>query len=276
MSYRLGLFESITQVEHYIRFRPTYHAYPAELFHKISSFLTEKRPPPHQLLVDVGCGSGQGTYSLSSQFERVIGFDVSKAQVDAATRANTAPNVEFKVSPAEVLPLEDQSVDLITCSLAVHLFDFHAFCEECRRVLKPSGCLAIINYGKLMMNHKNEDVRNKLAEYSDELFKKRLGPYWDPRAKISYDNLIGYEIPFPEFVRDDLLELRLQWSVSHLIGYIQSLSSYTKYLENNPSGKILEEYQKKFMSAVASPGSSSEDTMVEIVAPLTLLLGRNS
>nr|XP_054763298.1 putative methyltransferase DDB_G0268948 isoform X2 [Lytechinus pictus] len=232
MSYRLGLFECITQVEYYIRFRPTYHAYPAELFHKISSFLNAKRPPPHQLLVDVGCGSGQGTYSLSSQFERVIGFDVSKAQVEAATKANTAPNVEFKVSPAEVLPLEDQSVDLITCSEAVHWFDSHAFQEECRRVLKPSGCLSIINYGKLMMNHKNEDVRNKLAEYFDELYKKKLGPYWDPRTKIAYDNLTGYEIPFPEFVR--------------------------------------------VMSAVASPGSSSDDTMVEVVAPLTLFLGRNS
>ncbi|XP_041473848.1 putative methyltransferase DDB_G0268948 isoform X2 [Lytechinus variegatus] len=265
MSYRFGLFESITQVEHYIRFRPAYHAYPAELFLKISSFLNEKRPPPYQLLVDVGCGSGQGTYGLSSQFEHVIGFDVSKAQVEAATRANTAPNVEFKVSPAEALPLEDQSVDLITCSQAVHWFDFHAFCEECRRVLKPTGCLAITNHGNLRLDHKNEDLN-----------EKELGSFRDPRSQISHNNLTGYEIPFPEFVRDDSLELRLQWSVSHLIGYIQSLSSYTKYLKNNPSGKILEEYQKKVMSAVASPGSSSDDTMVEVVAPLTLLLGRNS
>nr|XP_054763293.1 putative methyltransferase DDB_G0268948 [Lytechinus pictus] len=271
MSYRL--FEGITHVDHYVKFRPTY---PDELFHKITSFLSEKVPPPHQLLVDVGCGSGQGTYGLSSQFEHVIGFDVSPAQVEAATKANTAPNVEFKVSPAEVLPLEDQSVDLITCSQAVHWFDFHAFCEECRRVLKRSGCLAITNYGNPRLDHKNEDVRNKLDNYFDELYNKELGSYWSPRRRLVENNLPGFEIPFPDFVRDDSLELRLQWSVSHLIGYIQSWSAYTKYLENNPSGKILEEYHKKVMSAVASPGSSSDDTMVEVVARLTLLLGHVS
>lgn len=271
MSYRL--FEGVKQVDHYIKFRPTY---PAELFHKIMSFLSEKRPPPHQLLVDVGCGSGQGTYGLSSQFERVIGFDISKAQVEAATKANTAPNVEFKVSPAETLPLEDHSVDLITCSQAVHWLDFQAFCNECRRVLKPNGCLAIVNYANISFDHKNDDVRNKLEGYFDEIYNKELGPFWNEKRKLVENKLPGYEILFPDFVRDDTLEMRMQWSVSHLIGYIGSWSAYAKYLEANPSGQILEEYHKKVMSAVASPGSSSDDTMLDVSYPLTLLLGRVS
>ena len=36
-----------------------------------------------QLAVDVGCGNGQGTLELAADFDRVIGSDVSEAQIAA-------------------------------------------------------------------------------------------------------------------------------------------------------------------------------------------------
>lgn len=49
-------------------------------------------------------------------------------------------------SPAEELPFEDGSVDLVTTMSAFHWFDRSRFLQEAHRVLKPHGCLAILNY----------------------------------------------------------------------------------------------------------------------------------
>ncbi len=49
-------------------------------------------------------------------------------------------------SPAEELPFEDGSVDLVTTMSAFHWFDRSRFLQEAHRVLKPHGCIAILNY----------------------------------------------------------------------------------------------------------------------------------
>lgn len=49
-------------------------------------------------------------------------------------------------SPAEELPFEDGSVDVVTAMSAFHWFDHSRFLQEADRVLKPHGCLALLNY----------------------------------------------------------------------------------------------------------------------------------
>ena len=50
---------------------------------------------PYHLAVDVGCGSGQSTRPLAPYFKKVIGVDVSEAQIAKARCADNPPNVEF-------------------------------------------------------------------------------------------------------------------------------------------------------------------------------------
>lgn len=47
---------------------------------------------------------------------------------------------------AEELPFTDSSVDLVTAMSAFHWFDRPRFLQEAHRVLKPRGCLALLNY----------------------------------------------------------------------------------------------------------------------------------
>ena len=54
-----------------------------------SFFLLQK------LAVDVGCGTGQSTRILSPFFRRVLGLDVSQAQIENA-RKESVDNVEFQ------------------------------------------------------------------------------------------------------------------------------------------------------------------------------------
>ena len=51
---------------------------------------------PFKVAVDVGCGSGQSTRPLAPHFEKVIGIDVSEAQIAAARQTDNPSNVEYR------------------------------------------------------------------------------------------------------------------------------------------------------------------------------------
>lgn len=54
-----------------------------------------QRANPAELVVDVGCGSGQGTRFLAEHFKKVVGTDISEAQIQEARDAPSPPNVSY-------------------------------------------------------------------------------------------------------------------------------------------------------------------------------------
>ena len=77
----LQLFEGTSHAAAYAMFRPTY---PEIVFDTISTFITKNGGSGFDVAVDVACGSGQSTFSLCSRFQRVIGVDISEAQITSA------------------------------------------------------------------------------------------------------------------------------------------------------------------------------------------------
>ena len=91
------LFEDRDHSQLYSSFRPSV---PETLLEKVVGFLgpgmsifrlkyifRESYGKPldkSQLALDVGCGSGQATFSLTKYFEKVIGIDVSQEQIRCA------------------------------------------------------------------------------------------------------------------------------------------------------------------------------------------------
>ena len=121
----IRLFDGSTHVMLYQRYRPEM---PAVAVSAIMKFLEERSPPPHGICVDVGCGSGQSTPVFALHFEKVVGYDVSDSQVEAARATPDLPkNVSYEVAPAEVLPLPDKSVTLVTGCTSFHWFDLPKF-----------------------------------------------------------------------------------------------------------------------------------------------------
>ena len=93
--------------------------------------------------VDVACGTGHSTKPLTQYAERVLGFDISEEMLVQARAA--FPNITFQAAPAENLPLEANSVDLLSVSFAFHWFDQPEFLNEVVRVLKPDGYFVFYN-----------------------------------------------------------------------------------------------------------------------------------
>ncbi len=93
-------------------------------------------------VLDVGCGTGQSTVALAEISTAAIGIDPSAAML-AHTPA--LENVEYRIGTAEQIPLESETVELITVGLAWHWFDAARFLSEVQRVLQPGGWLVLYN-----------------------------------------------------------------------------------------------------------------------------------
>ena len=89
---------------------------------------------------DVACGTGRLSAILCDLGHRVAGIDPSEAMLDRA-RAKGMP-AEFRVGSFDALPLADDSVDLVTCGLALtHSQALQPAIAEFVRVLRPGGCV---------------------------------------------------------------------------------------------------------------------------------------
>uniref|UniRef100_A0A8C2XC61 Si:ch211-93g23.2 n=1 Tax=Cyclopterus lumpus TaxID=8103 RepID=A0A8C2XC61_CYCLU len=140
MSVRL--FEGRDHAAAYLQYRVT----PDELISTVMSYMKNKEPNQCNLAVDVGCGSGQGTVLLAPYFTKIVGTDVSPAQLEMALTNENPPNVSYRECPAEKLPFASGEVDLVMAVTAAHWFDREKFLLEADRVLRPGGCLALLSY----------------------------------------------------------------------------------------------------------------------------------
>lgn len=91
-------------------------------------------------VLDIACGMGYGSAALASVADHVTGVDISPEAVEAARAAYPAENLRFLAAPAQAIPLEDASFDLIVAFECIeHLDDWPVLLAEARRLLAPGG-----------------------------------------------------------------------------------------------------------------------------------------
>lgn len=107
--------------------------------------LTQPQPDWHVL--DVATGAGHTALAFAPHVASVIASDITPqmlAQAEKLARERGLTNVETKIADATHLPFDDASFDLVTSRIAPHHFaDVQRFVNECARVLKPGGLLAV-------------------------------------------------------------------------------------------------------------------------------------
>lgn len=104
---------------------------------------------PVQVMADIGAGNGQLTRLFAercTQCSRIYLVEPEPAMREvAATALARWPTVEIRAGSAEQTTLADHSLDLIVVGNAFHRFKPEA-CVELRRILKPSGWIALFSY----------------------------------------------------------------------------------------------------------------------------------
>lgn len=264
--HTIRLFENIHHAQIYAKYRPSY---PKELSDKIIAFVG-KHKVERQVLVDLACGSGQSTFHFADHFNRTIGVDISKAQIDCALQVASArkSNVEFSVAPANRLPFEDQSVDVITCAQAWHWIESKTAFPEIIRVLKKPGVLAVYGYSRGIICHEQCD-KLLLDYYSDTLT-------WHANRALINNLYRDVSLPYPLSERHDIKE-KLAYSIDEFKGYLTTWSAYQDYCKKHPGNTILEDLLDQITNILSvEQGVSDAPLTVHMDTPYFLLLSTNA
>ena len=113
---------------------------------------------PKATVLDLGCGKGRHALGiwqhLGDQNPKVTGLDLSAEDIEACKEQfdrylkplfpDRAEPIKWLVGDALNCPFKDHSFDLVLCSEVLeHLPDYGACIDECYRLIKPGGTLAI-------------------------------------------------------------------------------------------------------------------------------------
>ena len=227
----IRLFEDEQHAKIYRKFRPKA---PNVVVEKTIQYLKKRTrlqngADKFQLMVDVGCGSGQTTEPFASYFEKIIGIDISANQIACAPKK--FPHIEYLVGKGESIPVDDESVDLITSGAAVHWFDFPVFLGECHRVLKPNGCLLLYGYEHTKLYPQFETSLNKEEIITaEQKIKSDLvkACRFHSRVRNVEDHYKGLFdlIQSDNVERTDNIEISADWTLDDVKNHFRSTSAY--------------------------------------------------
>lgn len=103
--------------------------------------LEEIEKEPFENLLDCGCGPAPMEFLLSQKYpeKHFTGIDLTPAMIELAKSKNI-PNADFIVGDCENLPFDENSFDLIICSMSAHHYpNIQIFFDSVYKCLKPNG-----------------------------------------------------------------------------------------------------------------------------------------
>lgn len=94
-----------------------------------------------KITADIGCADGYGTQFLADFTKSTVGVDYSEITIaEARAKHASKTNLTFKAGKVPPIPLEDESMDVITAFQFIEHIELRkAFMEDVKRVLKPGG-----------------------------------------------------------------------------------------------------------------------------------------
>ena len=107
------------------------------------------QPQAEWQMLDIATGGGHTALIFAPHVAYVMVTDLTQEMLDAAAghlSDKGVANASYRIADACALPFDDASFDLVTCRIAPHHFpDIFKFLEECARVVKPGGTVAIVD-----------------------------------------------------------------------------------------------------------------------------------
>jgi SAM-dependent methyltransferase len=142
--------------DEYARWRPTYP----------SDALDWLLPDGSTRAADVGAGTGQLTGALLERGLQVVAVEPNPEMLRVLRTQH--PAAEAHLAWAEVLPLDDASVDAVLVGDAWHWFSHAEVLREVRRVLRPGGWLALAYHMEDPVEPWEHELRRALPDRRED------------------------------------------------------------------------------------------------------------
>jgi SAM-dependent methyltransferase len=157
---------------------------------------------PGRTVVDLGAGTGKLTRLLLPSGARVVAVEPiaeMRAYIEGA---------EVLDGTAEVIPLRDGSVDVVTVAQAFHWFDHERALPEIHRVLTEDGALVLVWNMRDLDDPLQRGVEDLLQTVRDDVPGQILGAWRDPldRSPLFGPAVVGTFEYEQQFTTDDLCD----------------------------------------------------------------------
>jgi SAM-dependent methyltransferase len=134
---------------------------------------------PAMSVLEVGSGLGILAERVAAIAQRVVGLEISWAQI---SMADDSSGVVFVQGDAQAIPFENATFDLVYSRyLLEHVSDPPAVLAEIHRVLRPGGCVAVLE----------NDVSLIRFDPPCPLFDQVWAAFVDLQRRLGGDALIG-------------------------------------------------------------------------------------
>jgi ubiquinone/menaquinone biosynthesis C-methylase UbiE len=162
-----------------------------------------------QKILEVGCGAGAFLLPVYNSGMVVYGIDYSKSHIQLCAKIMKLGT--FKVSEANNIPFEDEFFDAVVSNSVFQYFDDLEYAEnvvsEIGRVLKKTGCAAILDLNDIDKKEKYESIRRKKLgdKQYDRLYENLKHQFYKKewfdnvannrglKCKIQDQNINGYD-----------------------------------------------------------------------------------
>jgi ubiquinone/menaquinone biosynthesis C-methylase UbiE len=127
--------------------------YSMQMYH----YLASKTAIEGKKLLEIGSGRGGGAGYIAQSLkpEFYTGMDIASNAVALANKLHQAPNLKFIQGSAELIPFEDNSVDVVLNVESCHAYgSVPKFLSEVKRVLSPGGHLLLVDFRNSAENMK--------------------------------------------------------------------------------------------------------------------------
>lgn len=175
----------------------------------VAERVKQKLPSSHALVLDVACGTGDLSQTLfESTGARVVGTDFCRPMLSIAAE-KLHHNIRLIESDALHLPFADCSFDVVTIAFGLrNLSSVENGLVEMRRVLKPGGWMAVLEFSK----PSNKILRAVFGVYFTRLLPLMGGVISGSRSAYTY--LPASVSRFPD--QSELLQMMQQAGFSQV------------------------------------------------------------
>jgi SAM-dependent methyltransferase len=219
-------------------------------------FLARHRPGPTDVVVDLGCGSGEFSARLAAQIPdgRVVGVDADASMLAAAAR-HQAPNLTFLQAAAENVDdvVAHSSTDLVVSRAMLHWLPISRYLrcfQAVFRILRPGGWFHSESGGAGNVTRLVQ-LLNEIAA-SHKL--PTTPPFPDAGAVFDLVEAAGFEIP-QDGVRT--VAQRRPFTRDGLIGLLRTQAglAVTRYAPEDAAADLLNAVTAKVDQLRRSDGS---------------------
>jgi ubiquinone/menaquinone biosynthesis C-methylase UbiE len=179
----------MTKLENdYERMVPEFHKETLTYAEHMTRYISAQELVKGKVVLDIASGSGYGTQLLAKTAQKVFGVDVNEPAVRYSEENFGAKNLEYILGDGESIPLDDNSVDVVTTFETIeHIKDYKKFIKEIKRVLKPDGIALVstpndLEFAEGNHFHLHEFEQDELISLLKKDFK-HIKPYFQATWK---------------------------------------------------------------------------------------------